>query len=59
VKIGIPLPKLIHSIIFVVGTLIVLAVPNSRKWEAWECFNALLVFLIFIDPFNLDERLIE
>ncbi len=54
---GIPLPRLEHSIYFILSTIIITAIPYSRKWELWECFNSLLIFLIFLQPFNLSEKL--
>jgi len=57
-KLGVPLPRLQHSIYFIIATIIITTVPHSRTWELWECFNALLLFLIFIQPFNNNEKLI-
>jgi hypothetical protein len=55
---GVPLPRLQHSIYFVLASLIITTVPQSRTWELWECFNALLLFLILIHPYNDNEKLI-
>lgn len=55
---GVPLPKLKHSIYFVIATIIITTVPHSRTWELWECFNALLLLSIFIQPFNVNEKLL-
>ena len=57
--IGLPLPKVRHAIYFILATLIILAIPNSRIWEVWESFNVLLVFLIFIEPYNSSEKLLS
>lgn len=57
-KLGVPLPRLQHSIYFIIATLIITTVPHSRTWELWECFNALLLFSIFIQPININEKLI-
>ena len=58
IKYGIPLPRLQHSIGFIIASMIITTVPYSRIWELWECFNALLILLIFIQPFNLNEKLL-
>lgn len=55
---GVPLPRFKHSIYFVIATIIITTVPHSRTWELWECFNALLLLSIFIQPFNINEKLI-
>ena len=57
-KIGVPLPRFKHSIYFIIATVIITAVHQSRTWELWECFNAMLMFSIFIQPFNINEKLI-
>ena len=57
-KFGVPLPRLQHSMYFIIATIIITTVPHSRTWELWECFNALLLFSIFIHPFNINEKLI-
>ena len=57
-KFGVPLPRFQHSIYFVIATVIITIVPHSRTWELWECFNALLLFLILIQPFNVNEKLL-
>ena len=58
-KYGIPLPRIQHSIGFVIATLIITAIPHSRVWERWECFNVLLLFLIFLQPYNVNEKLLQ
>jgi len=55
---GIPLPRMHHSIAFVLATLIITTIPHSRVWERWECFNVLLLFMIFLQPYNINEKLI-
>lgn len=55
---GVPLPTFKHSIYFVIATVIITTVPHSRTWELWECFNALLLLSIFIQPFNVNEKLL-
>ena len=54
---GIPLPRMYHSIGFVIATLIITTIPHSRVWERWECFNVLLLFMIFLKPYNINEKL--
>ena len=57
-KFGVPLPRFQHSIYFVIATVIITTVPHSRTWELWECFNVLLLFLILLQPFNINEKLL-
>ncbi len=57
-KFGVPLPRFQHSIYFIIATVIITTVPHSRTWELWECFNVLLLFLILLQPFNINEKLL-
>jgi len=55
---GVPLPRFQHSIYFILATIVITTVPHSRTWELWECFNALLLLLVFIQPFNDNEKIL-
>lgn len=54
---GIPIPTLQQSLWFVIATLIIVAVPNSKKWEIWECVFVLTFLWILIAPYNGNEKL--
>jgi len=54
---GIPLPTAKQSIWFLVATAVILIVPNSKKWEIWECVFVLSFLWILIAPYNIGEKL--
>lgn len=49
---GVPLPRIQHTIAFLVATGIVLVMQASRKWELYELAFGVIFFLIFLNPFN-------
>ena len=55
---GIPLPTAKQSIWFLVATAVILIVPNSKKWEIWECVFVLSFLWILIAPYNIGEKTI-
>ena len=57
-KIGIPLPKIKHSIFFVGLSFIIFIIPDGEKWELWECLFVLFFFLILVEPYNSSEKLL-
>jgi hypothetical protein len=57
-KIGIPLPKIKHSIFFVGLSCIIFIIPDCEKWELWECLFVLFFFLILVEPYNSSEKLL-
>lgn len=56
-KIGIPVPTLPQSFFFLVGTLLILTLSHSKKWEIWECIFVLSFLWILIAPYNTEEKL--
>lgn len=56
-KIGIPLPTVAQSLWFIIATIIIVAIPNSKKWEIWECVFVLSFLWILIAPYNIGEKL--
>ena len=57
-KLGIPLPRIKHSIYFVGLSIIIFIIPDGKKWELWECFFVLFFFLILVEPYNSSEKLL-
>jgi len=55
---GIPLPKVFHSIIFIVITIAIMIIPDDGKWELWECLFAIVLLMIFLEPYNSAEKLL-
>ena len=54
---GIPVPTFFQSLWFLGGTLLILSVPHSKKWEIWECVFVLSFLWILIAPHNKEEKL--
>jgi hypothetical protein len=48
----IPVPKVRHSVAYLVIMLIILIIPNSKKWELLEFGSVLIFFLIMLTPYN-------
>ena len=57
-KFGIPVPKIQHTVILFVVSIIIIVIPDSKKWELWECLFALIFLLVTLEPYNTDEKLI-
>lgn len=57
-RFGIPIPKLSQTIILAVSTALILAIPDSKKWELWEASFVLVLFLVLINPYNQEEKLL-
>ena len=55
---GLPIPKFKHTVIFVVITIIIMIIPDGKKWELWECLFALVLLMIFVEPYNVREKLL-
>lgn len=56
---GIHIPKLEHTILLVISTIIIVLIPDNKKWELWETVSVLVFFLILLDPFNKKEALLS
>ncbi len=57
-KLGIPLPRIKHSLFFVGLSIIIFINPDDKKWELWECLFVLFFFLILVEPYNSSEKLL-
>lgn len=55
---GVQIPKLKHTIIMLVCTGLILMVPDLRIWELWEAIFVALLLLVFVDPYNKEEKLL-
>lgn len=52
---GIPLPRLQHTVLLFVSTLLVLFIPVSDKWEVWEFAFSIALLQVLINPYNEDR----
>jgi len=48
----IPVPRVRHSVIYLLITLIILIIPTTKKWELMEFGSVLIFFLILMTPYN-------
>jgi hypothetical protein len=55
---GIQLPKIKHTVIMLIFTGIVLAIPDLRIWELWEAVFVVILLMVFLEPANEKEKLI-
>ena len=51
-RFGVPVPRIHHSILIILSTLVIVSIPDSKIWEIWECAVALILFLTLYYPFN-------
>lgn len=54
-KWGIAVSRWHHSLAFLLGTILLIFMPSSRKWEVNEFAFAIIFFLIFLNPLNKKE----
>ena len=57
-KLGVPVPKIKHMLIFTLISIPIFSIPIGDKWELWECLFAVMLLSIFIEPYNVDEKLL-
>lgn len=57
-KYGIPIPKIQHTISLLAATLLIIIIPDTKKWELWECLFVLIFFLVILRPYNINEKLL-
>lgn len=55
---GIPIPTLQQIVVLIGCTVAILIIPDQKKWEAWEGLFVLLLFYVFLDPYNDKENLL-
>jgi hypothetical protein len=51
-KFAVPIVQWHHTISFLTGTVLLLFISSSRKWEIYELAFSVIFLLIFIKPFN-------
>ncbi len=49
---GVPISKWHHTIAFITATVLILAMPSTRKWELYELAFGVIFLLIFLNPLN-------
>lgn len=55
---GLQIPRIKHTILMLACTGFVLTVPDLRIWELWEAIFVTLLLLVFIEPYNEEEKLL-
>jgi hypothetical protein len=58
-KLGVPIPRAKHIFIFSLLSVLIFNITHEKKWELWECLFSIVLFLIFIEPYNMKEKLIR
>ncbi len=51
-KFAVPIVQWHHTIAFLIGTVLLLFITSTRKWEIYEFAFSVIFLLIFINPFN-------
>ena len=49
---AVPVVKWHHTIAFIAATIVIVVLPNSRKWEVYELAFGMIFLLIFLHPLN-------
>ncbi|MDP3311805.1 hypothetical protein [Lutibacter sp.] len=49
---AVPIVKWHHTIAFLLGTVLLMFINSTRKWELYELAFGAIFFLIFLNPFN-------
>ena len=57
--VGVQIPKIKHSVILIISTFLIMIIPDGKKWEAWEGLFVLILLLVFLEPYNKKEKLIN
>ena len=55
--IGLPVPRILHSVLVLISSVLVVSTNMVRKWEVLECLIVAIFFLILLDPYNQKEKL--
>ncbi|MCX2742760.1 hypothetical protein OO013_02720 [Mangrovivirga sp. M17] len=54
---GIPIPKASQTAVLLGITALVMSIADSKKWELWEFTFSVILLWVFVDPFNVEEKL--
>ena len=49
---AVPIPRLKHTLAFLLATGLIFLMPSEEKWELYELAFAVIFFLIYLNPFN-------
>jgi hypothetical protein len=55
---GVPIPKIKHTVLMLACTGFILIIPEQRIWELWEAIFVTLLLLVFIEPYNENDKLL-
>jgi hypothetical protein len=55
---GLQLPKIKHSVVMLLVTVLILLIPDKRIWELWEAMFVIILLWVFTEPWNSKEKLI-
>lgn len=55
---GVQIPRIKHTVLILVATGIILIIPERRIWELWEAIFVTLLLLVFIEPYNENDKLV-
>lgn len=58
-RFGMQVPKFKHTVIMLVCTGSILMVPDKRIWELWEAIFVVILLMVFTDPYNQKEKIIN
>ncbi len=52
------LPRYRHTVLMLLFTGFVTIIPEARIWELWEAVFVTLLLLVFVEPWNQEEKLL-
>lgn len=53
---GVPIPRMVQSIVFLGLTLVIVSIPDGKIWEIWECLFVLTFIWILLRPYSITEK---
>ena len=56
--IDLPVPRASQSLVFLAITMIIMLIPDGKKWELWECLFAITLLSVFVEPHNTNAKLV-
>ena len=42
--------------LFLAITMIIMLIPDGKKWELWECLFAITLLSVFVNPHNTNAQ---
>lgn len=58
-RFGVQIPKFKHTVTMLVCTGLILFVPDRRIWELWEAIFVVILLLVFMNPYNSKETILN